>query len=159
MSWTKVVCLVVAGALISTSQILAQCSSQDLEKLELDKQKKDIATVQRLEHAWSVAYLRGNTAFERCLLAPDFMEILSDGAIKHLNDELALAKNNEGNNLPLSGLPAVTVHLRGNVAAAYGVSESKTANGSTRRKHFVDYYVWEKTAWRVFFAQQTPISD
>ena len=42
-------------------------------------QHKDVATIQRLEDEWSLAYLRGDTDVERCLLTPDFTEILRNG--------------------------------------------------------------------------------
>ncbi|HZR57703.1 MAG TPA: nuclear transport factor 2 family protein [Terriglobales bacterium] len=128
-------------------------------RAELQHQAKDVAAVQRLEKAWSMAYLTGDADFEECLLTSDFTEIFGDGSIKHLEDELALARNNKGKNLAIPALPTSTVLLHGNVAAAHGMSESKGSDGKTHHRRFVDYYVWEHGRWRVYFAQQTLFAD
>jgi len=69
--------------------------------------------VQRLEEAWSLAFLTGDTEFERCLLAPDFTEIMSNGEIKFLADELALARANFGAQRPIPPLPKAKVLIYG----------------------------------------------
>src|SRR5882762_7696726 len=76
---------------------------------ELSHQRKDVETIQQLEHAWSVAYLKGDTDFERCLISPDFTEIMRNGEMKTLTDELNFAAKNKGKNRPISELPPVTV--------------------------------------------------
>lgn len=117
-------------------------------------QRRDAATVQHLEDEWSRAYLRGDTGLERCLLAPDFTEILRSGEVKGLQDELELAAKNQGKNLAIPELPKTNVLLHGNVAVAYGISSS-TSGGKLRTTRFADSYLWERGAWHVFFAQQT----
>jgi len=117
-------------------------------------EQRDVATIERLENEWSLAYLRGDTAFEQCLLTRDFREILRTGKVVFLPDELDLARNNQGKNLPLPTLPKPTVMLHGNVAVAYGTS---TSQGKTRETHYADYYLWEDGAWHAFFAQQTSV--
>lgn len=143
-----------ATAMAFTAQLLgfAPGGPPECTPPSLRHQARDTATVQRLEKAWTVAFLTGDEAFEKCLLIPDFTEVLSDGSVKHLDDELALARKNTGKGLRIPDLPPGTVLLHGSVAAAYGVS------GSTRRARYVDYYVWERGGWRVFFAQQTLIA-
>jgi hypothetical protein len=143
--------LIIAACFFS----LAACADDKCSRAELQGQSRDIATVQRLENAWSIAYLKGDEDLEECLLTPDFTEILGDGSIKHLQDELALARNNKGKGLIIPSFPATTVLLHGSVAAAYGTSESEGSNGKRRQKRFVDYYVWEDREWHVYFAQQT----
>jgi hypothetical protein len=56
----------------------------DCARPALAHQRRDAATIQRLESAWSLAYLTGDTEFEACLLTPDFTEIVSSGSIHHL---------------------------------------------------------------------------
>jgi hypothetical protein len=124
----------------------------------LAHQHRDVATVQHLEDEWSRAYLRGDTAFERCLLSPDFTEILRTGEVKGLQDELDLAAKNQGKNLPIPDLPKTTVLLHGSVAVAYGMSSS-TSNGESKSTRFADSYLWERGTWHVFFAQQTAIEN
>jgi hypothetical protein len=118
-------------------------------------QHRDVATIEVLEREWSRAYLRGDTHFEECLLTEDFSEIMRNGDVKHLSDELAFAEKNRANPLPVPDTPKGTVLLHGNVAVAYGRSQSK--NG-TRGMRYADYYVWENGRWQVYFAQQTEIS-
>jgi hypothetical protein len=126
-------------------------------RAELQHQSRDVATVQRLERAWSIAYLRGDEELEKCLLLPGFMEVMKDGRIKYLRDELDFARTNRGRNLQIPSLPISAVLLHGNVAAAYGVSESTTRDGAYRSVRYVDHYVWEDGMWHAYFAQQTPV--
>lgn len=135
-----------------TVPVDVQCSRN-----ELQHQSRDAATIQRLEKVWTGAYLKGDEALERCLLTPDFTEVLSDGSVKHLADELSLAGKNRGKNLPIPSSPLGTVLLHGNVAAAYGESGAVGPSGVHRRNRYVDYYVWEQGQWHAYFAQQTII--
>jgi hypothetical protein len=140
-------CVVVVAAAVGAE---GQCA-----RPALADQKKDTATIQKLEKAWSMAFLSGDTEFEACLLAADFMEIGSSGQIYHLDDELAMAGKNKGKAVPNMDLPASTVHIHGDVAVAYGVSPEKIVDGKKQRSYFADYYVWENGGWRAYFAQQT----
>jgi hypothetical protein len=120
----------------------------------LTNERQDVATIQRLENSWTLAFLTGDTDFEKCLLTSDFTEIMGNGNIDHLNDELNLAKKNRGKAVTIPNLSRVTVHLHGDVAVAYGFSEN-VIDGKPYRFYFADYYVWENGVWRVYFAQQT----
>jgi hypothetical protein len=122
---------------------------------ELAHQRRDAATIQRLENAWSLAYLTGDTEFETCLLTPDFTEIMSNGSINHLSEELALAEKNKGKTVTNPNLPPTTVQIHGDVAVAYGISAEKMVDGKPHKSYFADYYVWKNGAWHVYFAQQT----
>ena len=122
---------------------------------ELAHQSRDVATIQRLEKAWTLAYLSGDTEFERCLLTSDFMEIMKDGSINRLSEELALAAKNKGKNVTNPPMAPESFHLHDNVAVAYGVLSDKPGDGNPRKMYFVDYYVWANGSWHVFFAQQT----
>jgi len=124
---------------------------------QLQHQQRDAATLQRLDTAWSVAYLRGDTNFERCLLTPDFGEFLRNGQHKVLADELASAAKNRGKNLPIPVLPKLTVLIDGNVAVLYATTRFVGADGKTLISRNVDYYVWRGGSWHAFFSQQTPV--
>jgi Domain of unknown function (DUF4440) len=133
--------------------VLVTSARADCSRPELTHQRRDAVTIQRLESAWTAAYLSGDTDFEACLLTSDFVEIMGNGTINHLADELALAAKQKANPLPMPALPAVTVHMHGDVAVAYGISSGQTAEG--QRRYFADYYVWSNGSWHVYFAQQT----
>lgn len=141
----------IAAALVFSSAVRAD----DCQLPALLQQHRDAATIENLELAWSRAYLRGDTAFEECLLTADFTEIMRNGAVKHLSDELALAAKNAANPLPMGAIPRGTVLLHGDVAVAYGRSQSA---GGAHAMRYADYYVWENGRWRVYFAQQTEIA-
>ena len=138
----------IAITLILTSVVKAN----DCPFPTLAGEHRDIATIQALELEWTRAYLRGDTDFEKCLLTPDFTEIMHNGDIKGLSAELALAAKNKAKPLPLGDLPSGQVLLHGNVAVAYGRSTG------ARAMRYADYYVWENSQWRVYFAQQTEIA-
>jgi hypothetical protein len=123
---------------------------------ELAHQNKDAETIQRLERAWSTAFLHGDTEFEACLLTEDFMEIRSDGKINHLSDELVLAAKHKGNTAADNpSIPPSTVHVHGDAAVAYGLSPERLVDGKPYRSYFADYYLWKDGHWHVYFSQQT----
>jgi hypothetical protein len=120
-------------------------------------QLRDVATIDRLEKAWTFAYLRGDTDLEKCILSPDFTEILRTGEVKVLKDELRFADENKGKDLKIPESPKATILLHGAVAVAYGTSTSKSADGTMREVRYADYYVWDGSLWHAFFAQQTQV--
>ena len=122
-------------------------------------QREDVATVERLETAWSVAFLQGDVLLERCLLTPDFAEILRGGETKYLADELGFAEANRGQHRPIPDFPKPVVLLHGDAAVAYGTSQSVSANGTPRITRYADFYLWEAGRWHAFFAQQTPVES
>jgi hypothetical protein len=133
-------------------------SRADCARPALAHQRRDAATIQRLENAWSLAYLTGDAEFEACLLTPDFTEIMSNGSIHHLREELELAEKNKGKAVTAPNMPPITIHLHGDVAVAYGLSSEKLIDGKPHRSYFADYYVWKNGAWHVYFAQQTSLA-
>lgn len=120
-------------------------------------QQKDEATIRRLEDGWNIAFLRGGTNFERCLLTSDFTSISRQGRVRVLADELAVAAENKGKNLPIPSFAKVTVVMHGNVAVAYATVNSNGPDGKPRTTINADYYVWENGTWHAFFSQQTQI--
>ena len=122
---------------------------------ELQNQQRDNETIRRLETSWSLAYLRGDAEFERCLLTNDFTEIMKDGKIQSLADELALAEKNKGNAIAPRHFPPVTVHIHGNAAVSYGLNTRTPHGRKSPHFYFADYYVWQSGSWHAYFAQQT----
>jgi uncharacterized protein DUF4440 len=149
-SWAVVI-FVAAGLASFSPALQARGACQNPVLLH---QSRDVATIESLEVEWTRAYLSGDTDFEECLLTPDFTEIMRNGDIKGLAAELALAAKNKAKPLPMQDIPKGTVLLHGNVAVAYGRSQSASGARSMR---YADYYVWENNRWQVYFAQQTEI--
>jgi hypothetical protein len=141
--------------LLFPATVSAQSVPNNCDFPELKNQKEDEATIQRLELAWTEAFLRGDTAFMRCLLAPNFTEIMRGGELRTLQDELAKTEQNKGKNLKVPELPKVQVLLHENAAVAYGNSVVDTPDGKKEIRWYSDSYVWKDGQWHAFFGQQT----
>jgi hypothetical protein len=148
--------LILTAAMVPLLTLVAVADNCQVEPLL--HQRRDTATIDRLERMWTLAYVRGDTDLERCILASDFTEIMRNGDVKFLQDELRFAENNKGKRLETPDSPKGTVVLHGSVAVAYGTSTSKSADGTMRQVRYADYYVWEGRSWHAFFAQQTDVS-
>ena len=138
-------------ACLSASIVFAKT---DCTRPALAHERRDAISIQTLESAWTQAYLTGDTDFETCILTADFTEIMSNGSIHHLSDELELAAKNRGKSVTSPDTPQITIHIHGVVAVAYGISSSQTSDGKARKSYFADYYIWNHGSWRVYFAQQ-----
>jgi hypothetical protein len=147
--------LIVVFAFLSFFAASAAHATGACDFPALAHQRKSQATVLRLEHAWTAAFLRGDTNFERCLLTPDFTEISRAGAVLGLSDELALAAKNKGKDLPDANAPHETIFIHGNVAVAYAKQDWTAPDGKPGTRTFADYYVWENGAWHAYFSQST----
>lgn len=144
----------VAGLFLSTHSIpsLAEgCTAP-----ELTNQQHDAETVQKLETAFTVAFLKGDTDFEKCLLLPNYAEVSRNGKWRELSDELAGTARNRGKNLSVPELPKVDVLLHGDVAVAHGLFTFTAPDGKSESTRFSDVYVWKDGAWHVLYSQQTP---
>ena len=147
------VSIAMASAMLMLSSAV---KARDCQFPALLHQRRDVATIETLELEWSRAYLRGDTRFMSCLLTADFSEIMRNGEVKHLSDELALAAIHTANPLPVGEIPKGTILLHGNVAVAFGQSQSALG---ARAMRYADYYVWENRQWRGYFAQQSEIAS
>ncbi|HEX3437157.1 MAG TPA: nuclear transport factor 2 family protein [Pseudacidobacterium sp.] len=125
---------------------------------ELANQQHDEATVQRLETAFTNAFLKGDTDFEKCLLLSNYAETSRLGKWRVLSDELEGASRNRGRNLSIPEMPKVDVLMHGDTAIAHGVFTFTGADGKSQSMRFSDVYVWTDDAWHVLFSQQTPVA-
>ena len=141
--------LMFAGTIYSSGQ------AHNCDFPSLRNQQRDAATIQRLETAWSEAFLRGDTAFMSCLLAPDYTEIMRSGELRTLKDELAVAEKNRGKGLKMPELPRVRVLLHENAAIAYSNEIVNNNDGKSQSRWYSDTYLWKDGRWHAFFAQQT----
>ena len=131
-------------------------ASETCNRESLMHQRRDEATIQRLEASWNEAIAQGDSGFERCLLTADFREILTSGELKTLTDELGFTARNKGQNRLPPQLPPITVLIHANVAVAYA---AWVPTGDGKPDETADYFVWENGFWRVFFSQTTPVEN
>lgn len=109
----------------------------------------------RVAAADAPAERRSDNPASRCLLTSDFTSISREGRVRVLADELAVAAENKGTNLPIPSFAKITVFMHGNVAVAYATVNSNGPDGRPRTTINADYYVWENGTWHAFFSQQT----
>jgi hypothetical protein len=123
---------------------------------EVADQKQDAATVQRLENAFTAAFLRGDTDFEKCLLLLNYSEVSRSGKWRELSSELEGRARNCCKNLSVAEMPKVDVLMHGDVAVAHGLFTFTTPDGKSQSTRFSDVYVWKDDTWHVLYPQQTP---
>jgi hypothetical protein len=146
--------LKATASLLLMGSVCAQGQANKCGYSQLGNQRKDVATIQRLERVWNEAYLRGDAGLMSCLLAPDFTEIMRSGELKALSDELAMAENNRGKDLKMSEVPRISVLLHENAAVAFGKT-IVTSNGEHQIRWYSDTCLWKDGQWHAIFAQQT----
>jgi hypothetical protein len=149
----KLVTILLLG--LMAPALLAQNAANKCDLPQLRNQQRDAATIERLEMAWTEAFLRGDSGFMNCLLTPDFTEIRRTGELMTLPGELALAEKNRGKDLTMPALPKIEVLLKEDVAVAYGNSMTTTPDGKKETRWYSDSYFWKDGQWHAFFAQQT----
>ena len=132
--------MLIALLLLATSP----CQSH-----QLANQRRDAESVRRVDSAWSAAYIRADTAFLRCLLAPDYRGFSRTGVLSDANEEIAKALKSGRPDNPLDAFPKAEVQVHGVTAAVGGV---------TPLKRWTDVYVFENGAWHAILSvdQQLP---
>jgi hypothetical protein len=149
--------LILTGSILLSSFTLPALAEEGCSIPELANQQHDAATVQKLETAFTVAFLKGDTSFEKCLLLPNYSEVSRSGKWRVLSEELASTAKNQGRNLSIpEQMPKVDVLMHGDVAIAHGLFTFTAPDGKSQSTRFSDVYVWKDDAWHVLYSQQTP---
>ncbi len=117
---------------------------------QISDQRRDVASVRRVDSAWSAAYVRGDTAFFRCLLAPDYRGYNLAGAESNRDDEVGKAAKHGRPDAPLPPYPMANIEMHGASAMVNGI-----ANG----KRFIDVYRFEDGAWHAFFSVDLKVPE
>jgi hypothetical protein len=73
---------VVGALLLLTLPLVVRATTCRMQPLL--HQRRDVQTIERLERAWTLAYLLGDMKLEQCLLTVDFTEIMRTGDVKVL---------------------------------------------------------------------------
>ena len=118
-------------------------------------QTRDAETIRRLEKAWQTTTFARNAELEQCLLDRGFIEILSDGKIKKFEDELATTKGKKGPFLTRVPSTKTSIFVHGRAAVAYGRINTNLPSAESRAIPFVDYFVWDRGLWHVYFSRQS----
>ena len=108
----------------------------------------DAASVRRVDSAWSAAYIRADTTFLRCLLAPDYRGFNRAGVLANADVEIARAVRSGNPNHPLEAFPKAEVQVHG----ATGV-----VGGLVPGKRWTDVYVFENGVWHAILSVDQPL--
>ena len=125
--------------------LLANTSCQDHQ---VPNQRMDAESVRRVDSAWSAAYVRADTAFLRCLLAPDYRGFNSKGVLSDASEEVAKSLRHGRPDSPLDAFPKAEVQVHG----ATGV-----VGGLVPGKRWTDVYVFENGAWHAILSVDQPL--
>jgi hypothetical protein len=133
--------------MLFTLLLLGAASCQDHQ---VPNQRMDAASVRLVDSAWSAAYIRADTTFLRCLLAPDYRGISREGVISDANREVTGAGRHGRPDNPLVAYPKADIQVHGATAAVGGVTPYKRWN---------DVYVFEHGAWHAILSIDQKLPD
>jgi hypothetical protein len=133
--------------MLLTLVLLSAASCQDHQ---LPNQRMDAASVRRIDSAWSAAFVRADTAFLRCMLAPDYRGISREGVISDANREVIGAARHGHPDAPLDAYPNADIQIHGTTAAVGGVTPYKRWN---------DIYVFEHGGWHAILSIDQKLPD
>ena len=112
-------------------------------------QRRDAATLRRIERDWLTAELRGDTRFLTCLLLPSYVNIAKDGNTRPGSDIIAHAKRNAGKDRELPPIES-TIVVHGDAATAYSRSRTRDQAGQWQDVRFIDSFVFVNGAWHAY---------
>lgn len=131
--------------MLITLLLLGSCQNH-----QVPNQRMDAESVRRVDSAWSAAYVRADTTFLRCLLAPDYRGFSRTGARSDANEEVTKAGRSGHPDAPLDAFPKAEVQVHGATAAVGGV---------TPYKRWTDVYVYEHGAWHAILSIDQKLPD
>jgi uncharacterized protein DUF4440 len=122
----------------------------------LGQQSPDAASIQKVEHGWTDAFLHGGTEYLECLLVPDYVSVSGKGVARDRAAIIEMARKNAGKNTPMPNLPPPNVQIYGNTA----VVESHSAadpDGKYPAMYSSDVFAFQDGAWQAVYSQHTNI--
>lgn len=117
---------------------------------QLPDQHRDVASIRRVDSAWTVAYLHADTTFLRCMLTSDYRGYSLNGAGVGRDGEVAKAASYGRPDRPLPPYPTASIEMHGTSAVVDGIS-----NG----RRWIDVYRFEDGAWHAFLSVDVKLPD
>lgn len=137
--------LACAGATpVATTAVDPSCAA-----VQVPDQRRDEATLRRIERAWLAAERRGDVRFLHCLLLPTYVNIGSDGRTHPGADIIAHAAKNAGKEREVPPIDS-TIVVHRDTATAYSRSRTQDKDGQWRDVRFIDSFVFEAGAWHAY---------
>jgi hypothetical protein len=117
---------------------------------QLPDQRHDVASVRRVDSAWTVAYLHGDTAFMRCMLTADYRGYSLSGVGVDRDGEVGKAARFGRPDRPLPAYPNASIEVHGASAVVDGIS-----NG----RRWIDVYRFEDGVWHAFLSADVKLPE
>lgn len=112
-------------------------------------QKKDAATLQRIEQAWLAAEYRGHREYLECLLEPDYHTSSRSGLVRSREEVIEKVSQVSDDAREVPKLETIVV-IHGNSASAHSILETTDKAGKPKEVHFVDAYTFHDGRWYAF---------
>ena len=133
--------------------LFAAASSPALADCSTLHQPRNAAGVVAAENMWAQALMTKDAKALSCILAPGFMDMTWNGALRSRAEVLAALPKRPANGIKLSG---IEVRLSGGRAIARGVNTATKPDGSLLgRVKFEDIFEYRDGMWRALTAQET----
>ena len=123
---------------------------------EMELDKSDKATLERLNQEYVDAFMNADVAWYREHLADDFVVIESDGSV--FNKAEFLTNTAKGPDVADYQLQKVEVRIYGSVALVQATGLWTGKEGSKGLSRYIDVYVKEGDGWKTVSAQITRAS-
>lgn len=123
----------------------------------LGPQAADAASLQRVEDAWNEAFMRGNTEYLECLLAPDFATVTPHGT-RDRAWELEHARQNRGSTTPILHFSGTVFQIEGSTGIAR-LYKAASADGLHPATYLADVFTFQDGAWRAVYSQHTFVEE
>jgi hypothetical protein len=133
--------------------------AQDCRK-NLGQQKADVASIKKVEAAWSDAYMNGGTEYLECLLSPDYVSVSAKGVPRDkatiVGGAQKNAQQNKGKSTPLPDMPQPKIQLYGNTAVVQS-SLPADPSGKYPAMYSSDVFAFQDGVWRAIYSQHTEV--
>jgi hypothetical protein len=121
----------------------------DCAAVSTPDQKKDEATIRRIEQAWLTAEYRGNPRYLECLLESDYRTSGRNGKIRSREDVIGRVSQTADLTREVPKLETI-VFVHGDAASAHSIMHSTDKAGNPKEVHFVDTYIFHDGRWHAF---------
>ena len=121
----------------------------------LGKQSSDAASLKKVEDKWNEAFMRGETDYLECLLAPDYVSV-SPAGVYDRTWELQHAASHKGSTEPIPEVQGMQFEIHGNTGVMR-LFKPSSADSKQRAQYMADIFAFQDGAWRAVYSQHTPV--
>jgi len=130
--------------------------AQDCRRI-LGEQSADAASLKRVEDRWDEAFMRGETGYLECLLAPEYASVSPKG-VHDRAWELEHAAKNKASSAPITEVPGMSFEIYG-TTGVMRLFKPASADGKQKAQYMADIFAFQDGAWRAVYSQHTPVES